>query len=327
MRPPDARQLAGVVKTRARNAGFDLVGIAEAERLTTEHDHFIRWLEEGYGAEMEWLARDPHRRSDPRRLLDGCRSVIVVGVNYFRPDTERSVEGGLEARRGRIARYARFEDYHLTMGKRLRRLVGAIREEAGVPFAAKWYVDTGPVLEKVWAQRAGLGFIGKNTCLINSRRGSWLLLGVILTSLDLSPDPPARSMCGTCRSCIDACPTGALSEPGVLDARRCLSYLTIEHRGRVEPDLAASFDGWLFGCDICQEVCPFNGKFQRPAAAGSPLGKPIHPAGLPLREILDLKDGAEFIEYVGTHSPLRRAGLDGIVRTARILQENRSRDR
>ncbi len=298
--------------------GFDLVGIASADFPTQAADNYIRWLNSGYHAGMDWLARDVERRIDPHKVLPGCHSIIVLGVNYFRK-SEITPEHGNAT--GRIARYARIEDYHRTVGKAVQKLVRLLEVEFDLSNEYKFYVDTCPVMEMVWAVEAGLGFIGKNCCLVHPRRGSWFFLAVVLTTLELAADSPVNVSCGTCRRCLDACPTGALVEPGLLDSNLCLSYLTIEHKGEINADIASKLSDRLFGCDICQEVCPFNTRFQHTADSRSIIGAPIHPDTIPLEDIIDLRDQQEFMAYFGRHSSIRRAGLDVIKRTARLLRQ------
>ncbi len=342
------------MKQWASDLGFDLVGIARAEPLPDHRDHLLNWVEQGRHTGMKWLANNIELRCDPTQVLPGCKSVIVVGVNYYTDNPGDTppfippycVGGDSDEPIGRIARYAQFADYHKTIGKQVKKLTRKIDDEYGTE--SRRYVDTGPVLEKVWAQKAGIGFIGKNGCLINQRQGSWFLLGVILTPLELTPDKAIETdFCGTCSACIDACPTDAIVSPGVLDSGRCLSYLTIEHRDEIEDDLKSHFTEWLFGCDICQDVCPYNKKLAKkvflscevgeepqnfpPCEVGGELkegsssnilGDPIHPPALPLREILDLKDKDQLLDYIGRKSPLRRAGLEGLKRTAELITMN-----
>lgn len=243
------------VKRQAAAFGFDLCGIAPA----TEHSElpFLRrWLDSGFAGEMHYLQRSADRRADVRAVVPGARSVICLGTIYNadRPYSTQSSDPGLAA----IARYAWGDDYHAVIEGRMARLLEWLRAEAGVPFEARAYVDTGPVQERVYAQQAGLGWIGKNTCLINEERGSWLFLSEIICTLPLAPDAPALDQCGTCIRCIEACPTGALVEPYVLDARRCLSYLTIELKGPIPADQRQDVGRHAYGCDICQDVCPWN---------------------------------------------------------------------
>ncbi len=253
---------------QAREAGFELCGVARPNELP-ELARLEEWLERGYAGEMSYL-RDP-RRSNPQLVLAGARSIIVCALNY-NTSPPYSTEAGLnparagaEAPHGWISRYAWGNDYHDVLGEKLEALLAAMRESFEEAFDACAYVDTGPVVERVAAKYAGLGWLGKNTCLINERLGSWLFLGVIVTTLELEPTIPAvegppPDLCGQCRLCLDACPTGALVEPYVLDARRCISYLTIELRGSIPEAFRPALGRMIFGCDICQDVCPWNRK-------------------------------------------------------------------
>jgi epoxyqueuosine reductase len=254
---------SAAVKARALELGFDLCGIAPAGDFA-ELTFLPDWLARGFGGRMTYLNRTARRRADVRAWLPSARSVIVAACVY-NTDEPASLErtGAGEAA---IARYAWGDDYHRTMGERIQRLLEWMRATGEEPFDAVTCVDSGPVQERVYAQYAGIGWIGKNTCVINPQIGSWILLGVIVTSLDLEPDTPALDQCGTCRLCLDACPTQAFVEPHVLDARKCLSYLTIEIRGAIPPDQRPAMGAHVFGCDICQEVCPFNQ--QAPVTAG-----------------------------------------------------------
>ena len=233
------------IKSRALALGLDLCGITNAD--PARHAGFFRqWTAAGHAGEMAWLAREPDRRADPARVLPGARSIIVAGLNYWQPQP---------AGRGRIARYALGDDYHDILLEKLNALANEI-VSAGA--AAKVYVDTGPVLEKPLAQRAGVGWQGKSTMLINTRLGPWLLIGEILTTLELEPDAPMRDHCGSCSRCITACPTGAITAPYQLDARRCIAYLTIELKGSIPEELRPLIGDRVYGCDECLNVCPWN---------------------------------------------------------------------
>ena len=219
--------------------------------------HFLReWLDRGYAGEMHYMHRTAERRADVRAVLPSARSVISLGVVYNadRPYSTENADPAVAA----IARYAWGDDYHVEIGGRLSRLVERLRAAAGDSFEARAYVDTGPVQERVYAQYAGLGWIGKNTCLINPELGSWIFLAAIVTNLALEPDAPGLDQCGTCTLCLEACPTGALVEPRVLDSTRCLSYLTIELKGAIPVEHRDAVGEHAYGCDICQEVCPWN---------------------------------------------------------------------
>ena len=264
---------------------------------------------------MGWMARDPARRADPCVVLPGCRSIIAVGMNY--DSGYRATEG---RGYGRIARYAWGMDYHRILGDRLTLLEAKLHELA--PGAVtRSYVDTGPVMEKAWAQQAGLGWIGKHSNLVSADHGSWLVLGEILTTIDLAPDTPATDLCGSCSLCIQACPTQAITEPYVVDATRCISYLTIEFRGAREAiadDLATGIGNRIFGCDDCLDVCPFNLRAEPTTdSAFQPLPMTLAPR---LEELAGLDEGT-FVERF-RQSPIRRATLSGLRRNVAIAEEN-----
>jgi epoxyqueuosine reductase len=243
------------VKIKARELGFDACGIAPAADHS-ELQFFSEWLARGFAGSMAYLSRSAERRRDVRNVLPSARSVIVTGTVYH---TDRAYSVACRDRdRAHIARYAWGDDYHEVLTARLDRLLGWMRDVHPEPFDARPYVDTGPVQERVYAQHAGIGWIGKNSCVIHPQLGSWLFLAEIICSLPLESDVPAFDQCGTCTLCLEACPTQALVAPGVLDATRCISYLTIEHRGDIPEELAADIGTHVFGCDICQEVCPWN---------------------------------------------------------------------
>ncbi len=248
---------------QARAAGFDLCGVAPVDGLA-ELERFPEWLARDYAGEMNYL-RDA-RRANPHLVLDGARSLIVTALNYNSPhpySTAITPQEDSAPPRGWISRYAWGDDYHEVIKAKLDAVVTAMRAEFAEPFEARAYVDTGPIVERVAAKYAGLGWLAKNTCLINQQKGSWLFLGVIITTLALDPTiaaAPPPDLCGSCTRCLDACPTHAFPEPYVLDARRCISYLTIELRGSISEDLRSAMGNAVIGCDICQDVCPWNRK-------------------------------------------------------------------
>lgn len=308
------------IKREAQSLGFSAVGIA-AVGSDPPGGHLLgrlqAWLQRGYHAAMEWMARDPVRRADPRIVLPGCRSIIAVGMSY---DTgHRAVEG---KGYGRIARYAWGADYHRIIGDRLKRLESKLLEWA--PGAlTRSYVDTGPVMEKAWAQQAGLGWIGKHSNLVSADYGSWLVLGEILTSLDLPADAPGADLCGSCTLCIQACPTHAIIEPYVVDASRCISYLTIEFRGdreEIDGDVAAGMGNRIFGCDDCLDVCPFNLRAE-PTTDDAFLPSPTALAPR-LEELAGLDEHSFLQRFRG--SPVRRATLHGLRRNVDIALHNES---
>ena len=236
---------SAAIKARATALGFDACGITAADP-SRHADYFRAWSAAGKAGEMQWLSREPDRRSDPRVVLPGARSLIVAGMNYWQPQP---------AGRGRVARYALGEDYHHVLTEKLETLAAEIRADGA---EARVYVDTGPVLEKPLAERAGLGWQGKSTMLVHPKFGPWLLLGEIITTLDLEPDAPAADHCGTCDRCVGACPTGAITAPYQLDARRCIAYLTIELKGSIPEELRPLIGDRIYGCDECLDVCPWN---------------------------------------------------------------------
>ncbi len=257
---PDATR----IKTRALELGFDVAGIARTGPAPGA-ESFRAWLAGGFHADMAWLAREPDRRCDPSRVVPGAKSIVVAGLSYFVADPPAEIWD--DPLRGRVARYAWGRDYHDELLPRLRELADWIESETGRPVANRAYVDTGPVLERAWAERAGLGFIGKHSLAIHPDWGSYLFLGELILDLALEPDPPGNDRlgtCGSCRRCQDACPTHAFPAPYVLDSRLCISYLTIEHRGAIPNALRPLMKNWIYGCDECQDACPWVKQFSKP---------------------------------------------------------------
>lgn len=302
-------------------AGFDRAAVAPLEP-SAYREPFERWLAQGQHAGMGYLERHAERRFDPRKLLEGARSVLVVALQYASPTADGESAGAPGDLWPRVARYARGVDYHELMGQRLTAL--AVRIEEGFPGAeSRWYVDTGPVLERELAERAGLGVFGKNTNLLHPEAGSWFLLGELFLTLELEPTgAPLADLCGSCSRCLEACPTGALPAPYRLDANRCLSYWTIEHRGPLPPEMRAAIDDWVFGCDICQEVCPYN---QQEGEGGVPeeFSVPAVRRPLDLTGLLALDRPAYLELFRG--SPMKRARLDGLRRNVAVALGNRRR--
>ncbi len=252
--------LSDKIKALARELGFQKVGITAATGLPAEGRNLQTWLDRGNHGEMHWIKNRLTERVDIRKYFPGARSIISLGMNYFTGTSDDRVTADFN-----LSNYAWGDDYHLIVKERLRRLYASIRQEAGEAVKGIVCVDTSPVLEKVWAQRAGLGWQGKHTNLITRDYGSWLFLGEVILNLKLDYDPPfSEDLCGTCQACVEACPTGALSDYQ-LDSRKCISYLTIEHRGEFLPEQEQGLNDWVYGCDICQQVCPWNIKFQQPS--------------------------------------------------------------
>lgn len=297
---------AATVKARARELGFDLCGVAPAEPFDGLQ-RLAEWIDLGRHADMAWLERSLEKRRDPRLVLEGARAIVSCAVVY---NTDQPYSNTLPPGHAAIARYAWGDDYHVVIERRLEALESWMREQAGEGFASRRYVDTGPLSEKAIAVRAGLGWIGKNTCLINQQLGSWLFLGEIITTLPLEADVPAADRCGSCTLCLEACPTGALVEPYQLDARKCLSYVTIEHRGDLSEAAAAAVGNHVYGCDVCQDVCPWN---RRAAVSVDPAWqpreawKPVPVAELAARSDEELRDAMK-------GSAMKRAGVKGLRR-------------
>jgi epoxyqueuosine reductase len=300
------------LKAQAYGLGFDLVGVTALGPMETA-GAFERWLEKGYAGEMTYLHRGAEKRRDSRLPVANARSAIVVGLDY----------GGREPS-GPVARYARGDDYHDIMTARLTELHRWLEIELGLPIAGKPYVDTGPLLERDLARRAGLGWFGKNTNLVNPQLGSFFFIGSLLIDLDLQPDAPFEAdRCGSCTRCLDACPTKAFVEPRVLDATRCISYLTIELKGEIPEDLHDGIGSNIYGCDICQDVCPYNVKFART------LKEPTFVVRDVLRDknAIDLAHelaaiGDDEFRTAFRKSPMKRAKRSGLARNARVVLKN-----
>lgn len=296
--------LTRTIKGRALDLGFDAVAVGPAAP-PPHADAFARWLDGGYAGDMTYLARTRAERADPGRLLPGARSVVAVALNY-------ASSGPAPRDWGPVARYARGRDYHEIMRPKLEALARFIEEMAGPGVRSRVAVDTSAVLERDLAAQAGLGWIGKNTNVLSPELGSYFFIGVVLTTAHLEPDAPLPDRCGTCTACLDACPTRAFVTPYVLDARRCISYLTIEHRGDVAADLAGSLGEWIFGCDVCQEVCPWN---RKAPPTREPALAPEAPLG-PLGALLELDDAGFRDRF--RHSPIWRTKRRGLVRNVAL---------
>jgi epoxyqueuosine reductase len=310
---PEAR--AGLVKTKARELGFDTAGVTDLSPVP--HAAALdRWLASGMAGTMDYLRRQQQRRREPETILPGATRAVVVTRNYYSADPPR-LPG-----HGRVAKYARGRDYHTGLAGPLNALAAYTRTLGPPGAIALASIDAGPVPERELAQRAGLGWIGKNTMLIDPRRGSFFFIGSILTSVDLALDLPFDAdRCGSCRRCLEACPTSAFPDERVLDSRKCIAYLTIEHRGEIDPALAPAMGDWLFGCDICQDVCPWNVRFA--AQASDPaLEQNTSLAQLPVGDIEMATD--EDLDARFGWTALERARPQGLRRNARIVQRNAS---
>jgi epoxyqueuosine reductase len=309
------QDLTRAVKAQAVSLGFHKVAIAAAAPLERDRAALAAWLAGDRHATMAWMAKDPGKRSDPAAMLPGCRSVIALALNYGPGTAETAPAGGA----ARVARYAQGRDYHKVLGRMLKELAAWLSTASGA--VSRTFVDTGPVLERAWAERAGLGWIGKNANLLTRDLGSFVLLGEVLTCAALTPDAgPHEDFCGTCTACLDACPTQAIESPGVVNSNACISYWTIEHRGAIPETRRDGMGDWIFGCDVCQDVCPWNRSFARPPE-GDPLGFRPDLSGLDAEDVLGLDEAAFRARYSGTS--LMRARWDGMRRNACIVLGNK----
>ena len=309
--------LETAIKDDARSLGFDLVGITTAEPFADAGATYRQWIDAGMHAGMEYLAVRADRVAHPQRVKPLARSIIAVAMNYYAGEAAPPEDGTL---RGRIARYAWGDDYHLVMWERLGALCASLKTRGAA--LAHYYVDTGPMLDRAIAQRAGLGWCGRHACLITKTFGTWVVLGEVLTDLALQPDAPASGDCGYCEACLrgdEACPTGAIVAPGVVDSRKCISYWTIEHRGWIPREVRPTLQDMIFGCDLCQEACPFN-RLARPTTHSEFQPRPD--VG-PYPELLPLLNISED-EYRGRfrRSPIKRAKRNGLRRNVAIALGN-----
>jgi len=314
-------RLKQTIQAEAARLGFSLAGVTHAG--PPEHfPDFGRWLEQGRRAGMAYLStpRSLERRADPTRLLPEAKSILSLAIPYAAPrETNPTIKSGTDF--GRVAAYAWGDDYHDVLLPRLEQLIETVEKESDTRVVHRAYTDTGAILERDLAQRAGLGWIGKNTCLIHPHHGSYFLLSEILVDAELEPDPPFRSdRCGTCTRCIDACPTGCIEEDRTIDAGRCISYLTIENKGEIPAELRPQMGNWVFGCDICQEVCPWNVRFAKGQQPGPGLAtRPGIPDPL-LSGELSLSPGGFKTKFQG--SPVLRAKRRGYLRNIAVALGN-----
>ena len=312
---PPTPTLTQQIKDYALGLGFDVVGVAPVHD-SPELAFFEPWLDAGYAGEMHYLARQRERRRDLQQIVPGVQSVVVCGLNY---DTDIPYSTAhTDPEHGWIARYAWGTDYHQVLQEKLARLQAFVGSLVPAEVASKLYVDTGPIVERVYARYAGLGWFGKNTCVLNARFGSWLLLGELLLSMPLDYDRPTLDHCGTCTRCLEACPTQALLEPYVLDARRCIAYLTIELKGTIPEELRPHMGQHIFGCDICQDVCPWNRQRHLTSeAALQPRPTQVFPA---LAELAQMS--REDFRQRFRDTPLERSKRRGLLRNVCVAMGN-----
>jgi len=298
------------VISSARDLGFELIGFSKAEPLEKETQKLEEWIKLGYQGGMVYMERNLEKRKDVKNILPGAKSVISLGLNYY---TNENYENKKST--GKISRYAWGKDYHLIIWEKLDKLVERLKN-IDTNFEAKTYVDTGPVMDKAWAVKSGIGWMGKHTNVINKEYGSWFFIATIITNYEFEYNEPIADFCGTCTACIDACPTNAIVENYVVDANRCISYLTIENKGEISKEFSGKFDNWIFGCDICQDVCPWNDKFSKLTQE-----KDFYPKGnreINFEEIEKMTNG-EFKERFA-ESPILRTKLKGLKRNADFLK-------
>ena len=303
------------IKEYARELGFDLVEFASAAPFSDHEAVTLQRLRDGLMDGLPWFTEARVRRGcAPQELLPGAKSIIAVGMSYNIADNEAETQ---QRPVGKVARYSWGDDYHNVMKERLKALVEGLSHNLGLPIRAKWYVDDGPMLDRAVAQRAGIGWFGKNTNILTSSHGSWVFLGQVITDLELEPDPPVKKTCGNCVACIDDCPTGAIVAPYVIDNTRCISHLTIENRGPIPRHLRPLMYDWVFGCDICQDVCPVNRKaaYSREGAFNKRRFTTID-----LVALLEMTE--EGFREQFCNSPIRRAKLVGLQRNACVALGN-----
>ena len=315
--------LKQTVTSYALELGFDLVRVTSSEDFIQDREVALQRLEDGLMDGLPWYHQARVvRGTSPQELLPGARSIICLGLSYYRPVPS---DGPAHKMAGKVAQYARLQDYHKVMKTRMREYVRGLSSRLDTPIAARWYVDDGPMLDRAAAARSGLGWFGKNTNILTSSHGSWIFLGQVITDLDLEPDPPLKKTCGSCVRCIDACPTVAIVAPYVIDNTRCISYLTIEHRGPIPRELRPKMLDWVFGCDICQDVCPVN----RNTASGDSAMWKQEAAGATSAAQLDTLDLIDLLQITEEEfrqrfkgSPILRAKREGLQRNACVALGN-----
>lgn len=304
----DAAKRTSLIKNGAKDLGFDFCGISKADFLEDEARLLETWLKRNYNGKMTYMANYFDKRLDPRLLVDGAKSVVTFILNYF-PENELSEQDY------KISKYAYGTDYHFVIKDKLKQLVHELQAEIG-DFSARVFVDSAPVMDKVWAKKGGLGWVGKHSNLINRKIGSFFFIGEIICDLELNYDGPIKDYCGTCTACIDACPTDAISEPYVVDGSKCISYLTIELKENIPTEFKDKMENWAFGCDICQDVCPWN-SFAKPHKTSE---------FLPNEDLKNMKNWEEITQEVFSktfkNSAIKRTKYEGLMRNIEFLKKN-----
>lgn len=294
----------------AHQLGFELVGFSKAEKLKTEIEHLQTWLQKNFQAGMSYMERNFEKREDVSQILPNAKSVISLGLNYY-TDTEHNNRDGF----GKVSRYAWGKDYHLIIWEKLDQFVEMCKENDS-NFEAKTYVDTGPVMDKAWAVKSGIGWMGKHTNVISREIGSWFFIANVITNFEFDYNGPIADFCGSCTACIDACPTNAIVDEYVVDAKKCISYLTIENKSEIPEEFSGKFENWIFGCDICQDVCPWNHKFSLITDEKEFLPRETE---LNISEIKNMTN-SEFKKKF-SDSPISRPRLKGMKRNAEFLEK------
>jgi len=299
-----------IVIEKAKQLGFDLVGFAKVHLLEVETERLQQWLDMGYQASMSYMEKNLHKRKDVKEILPSAKSVISLALNYYTPEKHSS-----STNNGKVSRYAWGKDYHLVIWQKIDELETELKQ-LEPELETLSYVDTGPVMDKVWAVRAGIGWMGRHTNVINPDYGSWFFIATIITNYEFDYSEIITDHCGTCTACIDACPTNSIVNEYVVDANKCISFQTIENKNEIPIDLKGKFDNWIFGCDICQDVCPWNQKFSVISSV-----KEFHPLNKELTydEVMNL-DTHNFKEQFA-ESPIKRTKLKGLQRNAKFLFE------
>ena len=297
-----------IVIKKAKQLGFDLVGFAKAEELTKETSNLKKWLDTKYHGEMEYMERNFEKRNDVTKILNGAKNVISLGMNYYTDEQYSNQKD-----KGKVSRYAWGKDYHLVIWEKLDELENELKE-IDPQFESKSYVDTGPVMDKAWAVKAGLGWLGKHTNVINTEIGSWFFIASLITNYEFDNSSIVVDHCGSCTACIEACPTNAIVDEYVLDSTRCISYLTIENKGGIPEDFKGKFDNWIFGCDICQDVCPWNIKFSEVT-----LKKEFFPQNKEIEVSEVTKMNEEDFRKSFSESPVKRTKLKGLKRNVKFI--------
>lgn len=300
-----------IVIEKAKEVGFELIGFAPAKNLDTETLRLEEWLKLGYHASMNYMERNIEKRNDIKNILPSAKSVVSLAINYYKKDKHNAQDGV-----GKISRYAWGKDYHLVVWDKLQILENELKI-IDPDFESLSYVDTGPVMDKAWAVKSGIGWLGKHTNVISREMGSWIFLATIITNYEFNYNEPVADYCGSCRACIDACPTDAIVDEYLVDSNKCISFLTIENKGEIEDKYKGKFENWLFGCDICQDVCPWNNKFSKTSFVKD--FAPVVCKEIELSDVAAMTEDQFKTKFEA--SPIKRTKLTGLKRNAEFLSK------